>query len=407
MNERLAYLFDKYFDLLIKEEEEEELAELMRLHGNRETLMLLMERSQKRYDGTGPLRIADNKRKEMLQKIIHGGLSSHHDISDAPRVNKTLFVGRRWIRYAAAIIIIIGVGAYLRTTFNKSTPQIVNIPGHTPVETSPGADRAILTLANGTEILLDSAANGQLAKQGNVQVKKLADGQIVYDIQSPSDKELMWNTMRTPNGGQYLVVLPDGTKARLNAASSITFPAAFNSQERKIKIDGEMYLEVTPDKQRPFLVDIHGQSLIQVLGTSFNVNAYRNEGMTRTTLIQGSVKISQGNESQILKPGQQAIGSYTPQGGPASGRQLTVINADIAQALAWKNGFFNFEDQDIYAVMRQLERWYDIQVRYEGPAKNIIFKGEIFRNTKLPDVVDLLRGLGVKCRLEEKTLVVY
>lgn len=319
-----------------------------------------------------------------------------------PPVRRVHFLPRRLFRYAAAIFIAVGLGTvtYL-WVINQDTPQtLANADKQLQTDIPPGGHRAILTLGDGSEIALDSAAIGTLARQKGVQVVKLANGQIAYDIRRLSGPEVMWNTMTTPKGGQYQVTLPDGTKVWLNAASSIKFPTAFVGKDRKVQINGEVYFEVAQDRQKPFLVDIYGESLIEVLGTSFSVNAYQNENVMRTTLIEGSVRVSKGQESRILEPGQQAVTS-------ASRGEFKIEDVDIDRAIAWKNGFFNFEDLDTYAVVRQLERWYDINVRYEEPIHNVIFQGQIVRDTNLSDVIELLQKGGVRCRLEGKTMVVF
>lgn len=315
--------------------------------------------------------------------------------------HRTRSLRRGWVRYAAAVLIAagLGTGAYLLTTNKKTKQTLANGNKQLQMDIPPGRDKAILTLADGSDIVLDSVGAGLLANQGGVRVTKLANGQIAYDTGSLTTKEVMWNTMTTPRGGQYQVTLPDGTKVWLNAASSITFPTTFTGNERRVKIDGEVFFEVAKNKQKPFLVNIREESLVQVLGTSFNINCYQDENVTKTTLVEGSVKVSKGNDSLILKPGQQAVASVsTP--------KFKIVEADIDQAIAWKNGFFSLQDADLKAVLRQLERWYDINVRYDGAISNIIFQGKIFRNTNLSDVIEFLQKAGVNCRLDGKTLIV-
>jgi transmembrane sensor len=311
------------------------------------------------------------------------------------------FLRRGFFRYAAAIIFLVGASSLLYLISNekeKKEQTIVSANKHLEsAEIAPGGEKALLTLADGNKIVLENAANGQLANQGGVKIVKLSNGQVSYDLSGLSVKETMLNTMSTPKGGQYQVTLPDGTKVWLNASSSITFPTAFIDNKRQVKITGEIYFEIAKNKEKPFIVDVNGLTTVQVLGTSFNVNSYENEGVIKTTLVDGSIRV---NNNVILQPGQQAIIT-------SSEEKPNVTNADLDQALAWKNGIFDFTGNDLKNVMRQLERWYDIKVEYKGSVSNTIFKGKMYRNTNLSDVLEMLKRMGVKFELEGKTLIVY
>lgn len=300
-----------------------------------------------------------------------------------------------WWRYAAAVILLIGMGTIVYFYTNKE--EAVTVVKTNETDIAPGGEKAILTLADGTTIILDNAANGKLAQQGNTQVVKLSNGEITYNASEENTKAILWNTMSTPAAGQYQVTLPDGTKAWLNAMSSITYPTTFTGKTREVKIKGEVYFEVTSNKQKPFIVDIEGRSTVEVLGTSFNINAYDNEENIKTTLLEGSVKINANNQSAILKPGQQAVVDQTLSVNP---------NANIDQAIAWKKGLFSFNDTGIKSVMRQLERWYDVKVTYQGAAPDISLKGKMYRNVNLSAVIDFLQKTGVNCHMEGKTIIV-
>jgi ferric-dicitrate binding protein FerR (iron transport regulator) len=250
-------------------------------------------------------------------------------------------------------------------------------------------------LSDGTAITLDSAANGTIAQQGNAAIVKQAGGQIVYNLQGTAgarqgaDGGVMMNTMRTPRGGRYQLALPDGTLVWLNAASSITYPIAFTGRQRSVKISGEVYFEVTKNKEQPFVVDVDGRTTVEVLGTGFDVNAYTDEGSVKTTLLEGSVKVG----TVLLRPGEQA---QLGQKGTS-----VVHNVNLDKVMAWKNGLFNFEDVDLKEVMRQLARWYDIEVIYEKGVPNIRFEGEISRNINLSNLLKVLARAEVKFRIEE------
>jgi transmembrane sensor len=337
-------------------------------------------------------------------------------------VIETYAVKRRWMRMvaAASILLILGAAAYwlvrTRETVLPATPVA------TIKDISPGGNRAILTLANNSTIILDSAANGKLAQQGNANIIKQNDGQLIYkQVDATSGKPLTidhspltYNTLRTPRGGQYQLVLPDGSKVWLNAASAITYPTAFTGKERKITIDGEAYLEVAHDAGKPFKVQANGTE-VEVLGTHFNVHAYSDEDALKVTLLQGSVKVvkrqsafakasadksSIGNrQSAILKPGQQAVlATHSP---------LTINHSpDIEEVMAWKNGLFRFNNADIESVMKQVERWYDVEVVYEGPKPEGHFRGKVPRNVMASEMLKIIEASGVKCTIKNKKIII-
>ena len=212
--------------------------------------------------------------------------------------------------------------------------------------------------------------------------------------------EVLMNTMQVPRGGQYQLTLPDGTKVWLNAASSISYPTAFTGRERKVTIMGEAYFEVAKKPGMPFHVKIGDRAEVLVLGTSFNVNAYENEADIRATLLDGSIKIERKEKGLVLTPGQQAQLSAGPPATAAGGTIRVVDHADIDKVMAWKNGYFNFDDTHFNEAMRQLERWYDIEVVYENGIPDIPLGGETSRNLKLSDLLKGLKGAGVNFRLE-------
>jgi transmembrane sensor len=303
---------------------------------------------------------------------------------------------------AAAIIVIIGTGTlWLIRGASHDVVKTSDTERHQN-DVSPGGSRAVLTLANGSVIILDSAANGELAKQGNATILKTANGQLAYNLLNEKPTEAFYNTLATPRGGQYQLVLPDGSKVWLNAASSIRFPVAFTGGTRNVEITGEAYFEVAKDKAKPFHVKARGME-VEVLGTHFNINAYPDEPGIRTTLLEGSVKIVVDRQTQrrqqdmILLPGQQAR---------VEGGINLVKKADIDQVMAWKNGLFNFNDADLQTVLRQLARWYDIDIKFEGNGPVRSFHGKITRDLNLSQVINLLQEVEVKFRIEGKTLIV-
>lgn len=395
----------------------QELAEKLQLDHAGEVTRVVEEFLNKSTVGSEPSnRITDWK--NFARQIIAADTQTQQQ--QAP-VRSIYQKSSTWVRYAAAVIIIAGIGAYL---WNIQT----NTPGHNAesaivdaINIQPGTDRATLTLADGRTIDLDSAGNGRIAEQSGSNIVK-DHGQIVYENAGANGGgSNAINTMSTPRGGQYKLTLSDGTKVWLNAESSISYPAAFVGKDRRVNITGEVYFEVVKDKSKPFKVSVlsfaHSRlpsAEIEVLGTHFNINSYGNEASTKTTLLEGSVRIiragpttgvaGQPVQTVILKPGEQAQLDNTT----TSNRQIKVIRqADLEQTMAWKNGIFDFNGMDIEGVLRQIERWYDVQVEYERTPAAVIFKGEMYRNVHLADVLEKIQEMsGVKFRMEGKKLIV-
>ncbi|MEQ1797509.1 MAG: FecR domain-containing protein [Lacibacter sp.] len=299
---------------------------------------------------------------------------------------------RRWrIPAAAAIgLLLFSIGTYMMISSKPAKKEIAKINRPDTRYTSdikPGSNKALLVLADGSTIILDSAANGTLSQQGNIKVQKLDNGLLAYSVNGKmitEKDEAFFNTISTPRGGQYQVTLSDGTKVWLNAASSIRFPVVFTGKERKVEITGEAYFEVAKNKTMPFKVKA-SSSEIEVLGTHFNVNSYDDETTIKTTLLEGSVKISVpalGNNqtAKFLKPSQQA-------GINKAGRINVTSDADTEEAIAWKNGLFIFNSTDVKSIMRQISRWYDVDVEYRGNV-NLHFTGQLTRNENVASVFE-------------------
>ncbi|HET9280085.1 MAG TPA: FecR family protein, partial [Flavitalea sp.] len=264
-------------------------------------------------------------------------------------------------------------------------------------DVAPGGDKAILTLADGSTVVLDDAQNGTLAQQGSSKIIKL-DGKLVYDPANKNSREVVYNTITTPNGGQYQLELPDGSLVWLNATSSIHFPTSFVGKERRVEITGEAYFEIAKNRDMPFIVTVNNAE-VQVLGTHFNVNAYNDEENVKTTLLEGSVKFVSGDNINMLKPGQQSQLAN-------NGLIKVVNNVDVEEVVAWKNGMFDFENAGIETVMRQLSRWYDVDVEYNGKTDDL-FIAEMRRNIKLSDALKALELTGkVKFDIQGKKIIV-
>ncbi|GAA4311892.1 DUF4974 domain-containing protein [Mucilaginibacter gynuensis] len=302
-----------------------------------------------------------------------------------------------WVKYAvaASVLVFCSIAGYFMLN-KKHHEQTVQ----TAVDINPGGNKAVLTLANGKKIVLDDIAKGEIAKQGSVSISKTADGRIVYTAAAgDATGEISQNVFSTPKGGQYQVVLPDGTTVLLNAASSLTYPSAFTGNQRLVTLTGEAYFEVTKNKAMPFRVKT-GLQTVEVLGTHFNINAYPDESVITTTLAEGSVKVSVPYQSVIIIPGQQAVAGKT------AVATIAKHTIDLDKELAWKNGVFSFENDDIRSVMRQIARWYDVNVAYEGVFPADGFNGEISRDSKLSEVIKILEYNNVDIALDGKNMKV-
>jgi transmembrane sensor len=307
---------------------------------------------------------------------------------------------RLWPRFvaAASILIFLSVGSYF--LLNKpGDQQLVKIQTH---DIAPGSNKAILTLANGKKIILNDAQNGKLVQQGNAAITKMQNGQIVYKAADDGKAVAMaYNTTTTPRGGEYHITLADGTNVWLNAASSITYPTTFNGNNRTVEITGEAYFEVAHNATQPFRVKSTGQT-VEVLGTHFNINSYEDEPASKTTLLKGSVKVTKGQASVTLKPGQQSV--IIGNGSNSSINVLNDVNTD--RVLAWKNGKFSFDNADIKTVMREIGRWYNVEILYEGKIQSTVFSGEIYRNVNLSKALEILGFTKVNFRIEGRKIII-
>ncbi|HVV06971.1 MAG TPA: FecR domain-containing protein [Puia sp.] len=330
----------------------------------------------------------------------------------AKEQNSSLLSGRRFrIRWmaaaAAALIPFIGITWYLLSSHPVAKPD-ASRPVSQPVaaDIRPGGNKAVLTLANGQTIVLDSIVHGIIGQQGNMKIEKRQDGQVAYsaDRQPPDAHDAQtFNVVTTPPGGQYQVTLSDGTRVWLNAASSIRFPVAFTGRDRYVEITGEVYFEVAKDPSATFRVRAAGAEM-KVLGTSFNVNAYSDEPAVRTTLLEGKVAVSTYPASydkpqQYLQPGQQSVIGRT-------GSIHIVDHADIEEVMAWRYGRFQFKSSDLQSVMRQIARWYDAEVVYTDQV-NLHFTGQITRNINVSKVLEQLTLTGeIHTRIEGKKIFI-
>ena len=286
------------------------------------------------------------------------------------------------VKLAAAAI---AIGIIVTITLKLSLPQ--DKPSKlTYKDIAPGTNRAVLTLSNGKKINLNNAAAGQLATQAGMQILKTANGQITYKITGDIDRSgnAETNNITVPKGGQWQVILPDGSKIWLNSATSFSYPSTFGKQkERVVELSGEAYFEVAKNKTHPFIVKTDNQA-VKVLGTHFNINSYNDEPSVNTTLVEGSVKVStNGGNTKFLIPGQQAI---------LTKGNLVVSEANVKETLAWKNGYFRFNDESIQSIMRKISRWYNIDVDYDSGIPNGRLNGKISRFKNISQVLKALEA---------------
>lgn len=369
-----ADAYEKLMDLIAASQEDAE-------------LYSFMERVWNSRDIAQPF--SELQSQMLYQRIVKDKRFADHKTH--PKIQTEPVVRKLWykVSIAAAILMILSVGAFFlvqRTTGLK--PQADDLTAH---DIAPGSNKAVLTLGNGKQIILNDAGLGTLVKQGGITISKATDGQLIYDMSAASEargkseQRDVYNTVSTPRGGQYQVNLPDGTIVWLNSASTLKFPTALKFRNtREVELTGEAYFEVAHDRTKPFVVKTRGQE-VAVLGTHFNINSYVDEPDVKTTLIEGSVSVSPTAANHlkklnpaILKPGEQAV---------LNGHEMTVGAVDLESVVAWKKGYFLMKDEDIFSVMRKIERWYDVEIVYDGDFKGKTFEGSVSRFKNVSEIL--------------------
>ncbi|HVZ24412.1 MAG TPA: FecR domain-containing protein [Sediminibacterium sp.] len=369
-----------------------------------EEIVIINEWYRSFDDSATELTLAPGDTEELMESRVRERILASIREADLTEKKRIIQKRLRRLSVAAAILLVLGSGIFylLRYNAQQAAPAFQAIVKKTPF-LAPGGNKAILTLADNSTIILDSANNGVISLQGKIKVEKQADGQLVYMVggrQINENDKAFYNTISTPRGGQYQVTLSDGTKVWLNAQSSIRFPVAFTGHERRVEITGESYFEVTRNPDMPFRVITRGTE-VEVLGTHFNINAYINEPSIKTTLVEGKVKVSVAASGQIkfLSPGQQSS--------IADNGDISISNhADIEEALAWKDGYFQFHSTDLQAILRQLERWYDADVEYHG-STGLRFSGQLNRSEDVKKLLEKIQLTGeVKFTLQGRKIIV-
>jgi len=401
IDDRIAYLVKQYITSSCTFEEYQELLALLKVETEETKThineLLLEEVRNSRYHKAEE----QVNWQQMLQSVLQ-----HQEVA-APAPVRTM---RVFSKIAIAAVVVVGIGLIAWWWLQGGAGKPKDSPSvATTTDIMPGKNGAILTLSNGQTLVLDSVHNGALTALPGLHITK-HDSLIVYGAAAGNNEHkaaMAYNTLSTPRGRQFRVVLSDGTKVWLNASSSIHYPAAFEGKERIVEITGEAYFEVAKNAARPFVVHIvsgtgkpAGQ--VEVLGTHFNVNAYDDEENVRTTLLEGRVNVQSaiGNpQSAILKPGEQAVmAAHSP---------LTIDHSPgIEQVMAWKNGYFQFERADIQTVMRQIARWYDVDIQYKGAVTKDKFGGSIPRDATLSQVLHALEQSLVHFTIEGKKVIV-
>ncbi len=385
----LAYLFKKVIAKKASAEEKSALQALLLDPENEDAFKALLDKAF--IEAENDVKMDETSAAQILEII-----RSLNKKTSPAKVISLKHKRLRWVAAAAIAVIVTATGWWLASAYSiREQPNWAKAT-ETRNITAPVNARATLTLSSGKKILLDNVGAGKLTAEEGVQIAKDAKGRIVY---SGNNQIEVFNTLTLPRGSRpFQLVLADGSIAWLNAASSITYPTAFTGQNRRVEMEGEVYFEVAHDKLKPFIVQT-GTTRVEVLGTHFNVKSFTDESSTDITLLEGSVRVERKdreNTEVLLQPGQQAIVS--------DGIRL-VKDADIESAMAWKNGYFSLKGADLYSVMRQISRWYDIDVVYQGKITNRKFIGAISRDISLNDLLQSLKEYGIEGRLEQQKLL--
>ncbi len=393
---RLHYLFNVYFNKTATPKERNELMELLLQSKNDEQVKFFLTATWQQFSSQNKL-FSDSKGDEILSAILQKETITTPVVIELSTPERNF----KWKYISAAAILITAIAGIAFWLIIKQPPH--EIAQLNPTATKPstpitaGGNKAVLTLADGSSIILDSTRQGTLVKQGNVKVIKLNTATLAYNASEANSKEVVYNTLSTPSGGQYQLILPDGSKVWLNASSSIHFPTIFKGKERSVTVTGEAYFEVAKNAAMPFKIAVKDM-VVEVLGTHFNIMAYDDESSMNTTLLEGSVKISKGRINKMLVPGQQSVIN--------TAGEINIVDADIEEVMAWKNGWFQFNAADIKTVMRQIARWYNVEVVYEDKIPAGHFTGLVSRDNDIEQVLKILQSGGVHFKIENRKIIV-
>lgn len=378
----------------LTEEEAQWLFEYLQQSDTTELRAVLLERFVDELSRPNPVILPRNISDKMLAEIRQATSAAETPVTKSAPA---------FTRIAAAAVILMIVSAAFWWYYPAKSPEqpLAKVKPPATDVAAPADSRATITLANGQQVILDSNRNGILASEGAVRIERADDGSITY---KGAVTETVYNTLFNPRGSKPVsLTLSDGSRVWLNSESSLRYPVAFSGKQRPVEITGEAYFEVTKNSAMPFRVTIAGKGTVEVLGTHFNVNSYPDESNTCITLLEGSVRVAvlAGNPT-VIQSGQQAVYNNAQLSGT-----VTVKNGvNMEAVMAWKNGFFHFDQADLYAVMRQLARWYNIEVKYEGKIPARTFGGEMQRDLNLSEVLKLLEKNKVHFRIKNNQLLV-
>ncbi len=375
-NTRFNYLLDRYLN---KECSPEEFAEFFTYIEDPAYDELMQERMKDEFRSLSPGADVHQVDWDTIYTNIVGQQNGGGNI-------RRMF-SRKLVAAAAVVMLCTaGLSWWLVQRDGPAQQHMVKIP--TKKDVPPGTDKAVLQLADGTRIVLDNAGKGVLTKQGTTLIEQLEGGKLSYNVADGSKGKAvpLPNTLSVPAGGKYMLVLPDNSKVWLNSNSSLTYAAAFTGATREVELKGEAYFEIAKDASHPFMVK-SGRSMVQVLGTHFNISAYPDEDLSEVTLCEGSVKLTVGKQLTVLKPGEQASFNRHDD-------MIALKDVDVEEAIDWKNGYFQFDNASMEKVMNKIKRWYNIDVEFQGPKPSVKFTGMISRNYRLSRVLELLRSTG-------------
>ncbi|PTS95005.1 iron dicitrate transport regulator FecR [Pedobacter sp. HMWF019] len=388
--ERFEYLLEKYINKTVNQEELKEFFNYLELDEYSRRLETEMEQRYKTVvPGAG---VHTVNWDEMFTGIV-----------SAPEERKVRPLWKKVLKIAAVWTVVAGAGLLVWKERAEYLKQRTKVVAFLHQDKEPGSNKAVLKLGNGKEIILDARNEGLLASQGGTKISKTADGMLMYDAASGDGSDIEGksyiNTLSTPSGGQYKIVLPDNSQVWLNSSSSISFPAVFTGAERNVTLTGEAYFEVSKDKNHPFKVKA-GKAEVTVLGTHFNIMSYADEPRSEVSLAEGSVRVNLERNSQLLVPGQQALFS-------SSSDHISLKNIDPEEVADWKNGYFQFDNTPIEQVMRQIKRWYNIEVVYQDVKPGLYITGMISRTKKLSKILEMLKETsGLEFEVEAKQITV-
>jgi len=340
--------------------------------------------------------LSADERLETRQKMLRNVRTGIKQ-GTTPVVKLHIYRNLKRFAVAAVLLLATATGIYFSSIKQKTAQKELAVTN----DIAPGSNTATLTLANGKKINLAALSNGQVASQSGIRISKTANGQLVYESipnERVSDNQPEFNTIEVPLGGQWQVILPDQSKVWLNALSSITYPLHFAGKERNVKISGEAYFEVAHNPKMPFKVQ-SGTQTVEVLGTHFNITAYAGEKLIKTTLLEGAVKVSEGKQSKLLVPGEQAqVGG---------GNIVVTKDVDVEDVVAWKNGYFKF-DENLEAIMLKVAKWYNVEVVYQfKPDPGIVYAGKVSRTKNISSLLKIIEFDGdVHFKIDGRRVIV-